>query len=269
MPRLLDQVREMIRYRHYSLRTEKVYVHWIREYILFHSKRHPAQLETHHITEFLSHLAVQKNVAAATQNQAASALLFLYREVLGRPLENIGEVKRARMPERLPTVFTRDEVKVILAHLDGTKWLMASLLYGAGLRLMECLRLRVKDIDFSTNQITIREGKGNKDRVTMLPRILKDALKQHLLKVKLLHEQDLRAGFGSVNLPHALAHKYKNAERELAWQYLFPASKYSTDLRTGKRQRHHLHESVLQRAVKNALRAAQINKPGKLPHLSS
>ena len=152
MPRLLDQVREMIRYRHYSLRTEQVYLHWIREYILFHHKQHPAQLETSHITAFLSHLAVNKNVAASTQNQAASALLFLYREVLGRPIERIGEVKRARTPERLPVVFTRDVVKAILSRLDGTKWLMASLLYGSGLRLMECLRLRVKDIDWSGNQ---------------------------------------------------------------------------------------------------------------------
>ena len=152
MPRLLDQVREMIRYRHYSLRTEQVYLHWIREYILFHHKQHPDKLETSHITAFLSHLAVNKNVAASTQNQAASALLFLYREVLGGPIERIGEVKRARTPERLPVVFTRDEVKAILSRLDGTKWLMASLLYGSGLRLMECLRLRVKDIDWSGNQ---------------------------------------------------------------------------------------------------------------------
>ena len=213
------------------------------------------------VSKFLSHLAVEGKVSASTQNQALSALLFLYQEVLKQELDWINNVTRAKKPSHLPVVFTKEEAKAVLLRLEGTKWLMASLLYGAGLRLMECLGLRVKDIDFSYNQITVRDGKGGKDRLTMLPGSLKDPLKKHLEKVRILHEQDLKEGFGKVYLPFALAKKYPNAEREFAWQYLFPASNRSIDPRSGTERRHHIYETVLQKAVKAAVRAAGINKP--------
>ncbi len=262
MPRLLEQVRSIIRLKHYSIRTEEAYIHWIKEYILFHHKRHPRELGAEHVSEFLSHLAETRHVAASTQNQAASALLFLYREVLVQPLTWLDQVQKAKKPAKLPIVFTKEEVRQVLSRLDGTKWLMASLLYGAGLRLMECLRLRVMDIDFEVNQIMVRDGKGGKDRITMLPSSLKEPLKQHLSRVEALHEQDLREGYGRVYLPNALERKYRNANREWAWQYVFPSGKRSIDPRTGREQRHHVKESVLQQAVKSAIRAAGIKKAG-------
>jgi integron integrase len=262
MSQLLDQVRDAIRTRHYSIRTEEAYIRWIRQYIFFFDKRHPATLGPSQISAFLSHLAVKGNVAASTQNQALSALLFLYREVLAQPIDWIDDVERARKPQRLPVVFTKEEVRAVLAHLAGEKRLMASLLYGAGLRLMECLRLRVKDVDFHQAQIIVREGKGDKDRVTMLPTPLVEPLQRQLDKSKALHLMDLREGFGSVYLPHALARKYPNAAQEWGWQYVFPALRRSMDPRTGREQRHHVSETGLQKAVKGAIRSAGISKPG-------
>ena len=243
-----------------SVRTEEAYIRWFKEYILFHHKRHPAQLDNGHVTAFLSHLAVERRVAASTQNQALSAILFLYREVLGQELKWITDVIRAQKPKRLPVVLTRQEVESVLLHLSGTPWLMASLLYGSGLRLMECVRLRVTDVDFGSRQITVRDGKGGKDRVTMLPEALIEPLTRHLMRVRLLHEQEVREGFGYVYMPFALARKYPQAEREWRWQYVFPASKRSSDPRSGQERRHHMAETVLQRAVKAAVGRAGINK---------
>jgi len=261
-PKLLDQVRDALRVRHYSLRTEQAYVYWIREFILFHNKQHPDNLGEDAVSRFLSHLATERNVAASTQNQALSGLLFLYEHVLGRPLDLLKNIVRAKRPERLPVVFTRDEVRRILARLDGVEFLMASLLYGSGLRLLECLRLRTKDLDFGYNQITVRDAKGNKDRVTMLPASVKAQLRQHLVSVKTIHDQDLQEGFGEVFLPGALAKKYPNAPSEWGWQYVFPAKKRSSDPRSGLTRRHHVNESQLQRAVKQAIRRAGISKQG-------
>ena len=259
-PKLLDQVRETIRRRHYSIRTETTYIDWIRRYILFHRKRHPAEMGAPEMEQFLNHLAVDKNVAASTQNQALSALVFLYREVLRQEFEWLDNLERAKKPARLPVVLTESEARHVLAHLDGRHWLMASLLYGAGLRLMECVRLRVKDVDFEYRQITVRDGKGSKDRVTMLPDSSAELLKQHLEKVRVLHEQDLAAGYGNAYLPFALERKYKNAERQWGWQYVFPAARRSSDPRSGKERRHHVDEKSLQRAVKTAVQRARITK---------
>lgn len=261
-PKLLDQVREAVRVRHLSYRTEQAYVDWIRRFILFHKKRHPNEMDETYVSEFLTFLAVKRNVAASTQNQALCAILFLYRHVLKKELGWVENVERAKKPSRLPVVFTKDEAKAILVQLEGAKWLMVSLLYGAGLRLMECLRLRVKDIDFEYNQIVVRDGKGQKDRLTMLPTSAQDPFKKHLEKVKAMHEGDLKRGFGRVHLPFALARKYPNADREWAWQYAFPASRLCKDPRTGKVLRHHLHESAVQRTVKAAIRTAGIAKHG-------
>lgn len=263
-PRLLDQVREVIRMRHYSIRTEEAYVHWIRRFILFHGKRHPRELGAPELTAFLSHLAVQGNVAAATQNQALHAILFLYRDVLRLNLPWLAEVQRAKKPQRLPVVFTREEVKILLAQLEGTTWLMATLTYGSGLRLLECLRLRVKDVDFHYKQLLVRDAKGQKDRVTMLPASLIDPLRTHLARIRQLHELDLNAGFGRVYLPHALAAKYPSADREWGWQYVFPSSRRSIDPQSGIERRHHAPEDALQRAVKLAIRKANIVKPGSV-----
>lgn len=262
MPKLLDQLRSQLRLRHYSIRTEQAYLHWVRRFILFHNKRHPAQMAEPEISEFLSHLAEDKNVAASTQNQALSAILFLYRDVLGIALRQIENVERAKKPARLPVVFTREEVRAVLAHLEGSKWLIASLLYGSGLRLMECLRLRVKDIDFQYGQITVRDGKGGKDRVTTLPDPLREPLLRHLERVKALHQLDLRQGYGQVYLPFALERKYPNASRQWGWQYVFPAPKRSIDARTGKVRRHHLSENVIQKAVSAAIQRSGVAKPG-------
>ncbi len=262
MSLLLDQVRDQIRTLHYSIRTEEAYLNWIRQFILFHGKRHPNEMGASEISRFLSHLATERNVAASTQNQALSALLFLYREVLGKSIDWVDDVERARKPQRLPVVFTREEAVNVLNHLRAEMWLMASLLYGSGLRLMECIRLRVKDIDFAQSQIIVREGKGNKDRVTVLPEALANPLERHLERVKAVHETDLKEGFGRVYLPFALARKYPNANREWCWQYVFPASKRSLDPRSGQVQRHHISETALQKAVKGAIRRTGINKPG-------
>ncbi len=261
MAKLLDRVRDRVRVLHYSIRTEDAYVQWIRRFILFHGKRHPQEMGAPELEAFLTHLAVDRNVAASTQNQALSAILLLYREVLGRPLDELGRIAPARRPERLPVVLTRDEVRSVLAQLDGTAWLMASLLYGSGLRLMECLRLRVKDVDFGQRHIIVRDGKGQKDRATLLPRALDEPLRRQVDRVRILHQQDLDDGHGRVYLPHALAEKYPVADRQFAWQYLFPAARRSTDPRTGTVRRHHAAERALQRDVGAAVQRARILKP--------
>ncbi len=260
-PRLLDQVRERLRLKHYSIRTEQAYVDWIKRFIFFHNKRHPAAMGKSEVEAFLTHLAVARKVAASTQNQALSAILFLYKEVLGRELEWLDNVERAKRPARVPVVLTGSEVRAVLAQLEGRHALMAGILYGAGLRLMECVRLRVKDVDFGYSQITIRDGKGEKDRVTILPAALHATLRTQLERVQTLHQKDLQEGFGEVYLPYALARKYPRAGREWAWQYVFPASKRSIDPRSGVERRHHLDEQTLQRAVKKAVRDAGISKP--------
>jgi len=248
--------------RHLSLRTEQAYLQWIRRYILFHKKKHPREMGESEIRAFISHLAVERSITASTQTVALSALLFLYRDVLKKDLPYVSNIERAQKPKRLPVVFTRDEVKLILSKLEGTHWLIAGLLYGSGLRLMECLRLRVKDLDFTYGQLTIRDGKGEKDRVTMLPGRSLQPLKRHLQKVKVLHEEDLAADYGEVFLPYALARKYPNAPRQWGWQYVFPAAKRSIDPRGGKERRHHLSETTIQKAVKNAIRQTRISKNG-------
>ena len=260
-PRLLDEVRDRIRVRHYSRRTERAYVGWIRRFILFHDKRHPREMGAAEVEAFLTHLAVAADVAAGTQNQALSALLFLYREVLGVELPWLESVTRARRPRRVPTVLTEAEVHRVLARLQGRDWLMASLLYGTGMRLMECVRLRVKDVDFARNEITVRDGKGGKDRRTVLPASLADPLRQQLARVREVLREDLDCAWAGVNLPHALARKYPNAGRELAWQYVFPSVQRSRDPRDGALRRHHIDEKGLQRAVTRAVRAAGIAKP--------
>ena len=259
-PRLLDQVRDAIRRRHYSIRTEQSYVHWIKRFIYFSSKRHPRELGAPEVTNFLSHLARDRDVAAATQNQALAALLFLYKEVLGLPLPWLDQIERAKRPARLPTVLSVAEIQRLLAQMQGTKWLMASLLYGAGLRLRECLRLRVKDIDFDYRQILVRDGKGGKDRVTMLPGSVIEPLQRHLVRVKALHDRDIGSGHGDVELPDALARKYPKAPYEWGWKFVFPSHKLSTDPRTGVIRRHHVFENYLVRGVKEPTRAARIAK---------
>jgi integron integrase len=216
-PQLLDQVRNTLRRKHHSIRTEQSYIDWIKRFIYFHDKQHPRNLSEHHVTEFLNFLAVQKRVASSTQNQALCALVFLYREVIKKDLAQFEGLVHAKRPARLPVVFTHDEIRTILLQLDGVTWIMGKLLYGAGLRVMECVRLRVKDVDFGYKQITVRDGKGHKDRVTMLPEILTEPLSRHLEKIKKSHEIDLQAGFGTVYLPYALERKYPNANRSWSW----------------------------------------------------
>ncbi|MBE7459544.1 MAG: integron integrase [Zoogloeaceae bacterium] len=264
-PKLLDQVRGKIRLKHYSIRTEQTYVDWIKRFILHFGKRHPRELGAADVEAFLTHLAVAGNVAASTQNQAKSALLFLYREVLETELPWLDNVEHARAPKRLPVVLTRDEVHAVLSRLTGTHWLIASLLYGAGLRIMEALRLRVKDVEFSRKEILVRDGKGFKDRVTMLPAALAAPLAEHLKRVKALHEQDLAAGRGAVYLPYALERKYPGAARDWAWQYVFPSANLSEDPRTGIERRHHLQDQAVQRAMRQAVRDAGVAKPAT-PH---
>ena len=264
-PRLLDQVREQIRLRHYSIRTEAVYLEWVKRYIRFHKYRHPQEMGGPEVEAFLSDLAVRRDVSASTQNQALSAILFLYKQVLQIELPWMDGVIRARRPQRLPVVLTREEVASVLAQLDGTLWLIASLLYGSGMRLMEVLRLRVKDVEVARLEILIRDGKGQKDRVTMLPRKLAAPLELHLQRVRALHEQDLREGYGRANLPHALARKYPNAAAEWGWQFVFPSVNRSEDPRSGGIFRHHLHEKTIQRAVRNAVRRVGLHKPAT-PH---
>jgi integron integrase len=257
---LLEQVRSAIRLRHYSIRTEEAYVNVIRRFILYHQKRHPNEMGVDEIRQYLSHLATDDLVAASTQNVALAALLFLYREVLLIELPLIEGVERAKRPQHIPVVFTMGEVKRVLAQMTGTHHLMASLLYGAGLRLMECVRLRVKDIDFHYRQIIVRDGKGEKDRRTILPQPLTEPLRHHLARIRLQHEADVRLGCGRVYLPYALERKYPNAAAEWLWQYVFPASKLSIDPRTGERRRHHASEDALQKAVKRAIQQAGVEK---------
>jgi len=258
--KLLDQVRDALRLKHYSIRTEQAYVAWIKRYIFFHGVRHPAEMGTAEVEAFLTHLAVKENVAASTQNQALSALLFLYREVLCQDLGPV-DALRAKRPKRLPTVLSKEETLRLIGCLSGTHQLMAKLIYGSGLRLMECLRLRVKDFEFERRAIIVRDGKGAEDRVTVLPDSLIPLLQEHLQRVKAQHERDLTQGYGSVYLPDALARKYPNADKEWGWQYVFPANRLSQDPRSGVTRRHHLHESSLQKAIKEAARLAGIVKP--------
>ncbi len=261
-PKLLEQLREEIRVRHYSYRTEQSYVQWVKRFIIFHNKRHPLEMGEPEINQYLSHLALNRNVSASTQNQALCALVFLYRQVLKIELGEFGGIARAKRPKRLPVVFTRSEVGRILNEMTGTYKLMAMLLYGAGLRLTECLNLRIKDIDFENRTITVRGGKGEKDRITILPDSVLELLERHIETVIRIHQQDIENGYDSVYLPYALEKKYPNAGKQIGWHFLFPAPDVSTDPRTGIIRRHHIHESVLQRAVKVAISQAGLHKPG-------
>jgi integron integrase len=260
-PRLLDQMREALRLRHYSLRTEQAYIHWTKRYIDFHGKRHPRELGPKEVEDFLSALAVQGRVSASTQGQALAALLFLYKQVLGVDLPWLDEVVRAKRPQRLPTVLTPAEVSQVLDGMEGTHALMARLLYGTGMRLMECLRLRVKDVDLIRREITIREGKGNKDRMTMVPVALITGLGQQLQRTREHWQRDRAADTPGVQLPYALERKKPGEDKTLPWFWLFPGRELSTDPRTGIRRRHHAHEQGIQRAIKRAVLAAGITKP--------
>ena len=264
-PKLLDQVRNKLRVNHYSIRTEQAYLDWIKRFIFFHDKQHPKNLGAKQVEDFLTHLAVAGKVSASTQNQAKSALLFLYREVLEVKLPWLDNVTQAKTPKRLPVVLTVSEVRALLSHLSGTHFLVAGLLYGAGMRLMEAIRLRVKDVEFSRGEIIVREGKGFKDRVTMLPEAVISLLKAHLAKVKALHHEDVAQGYGDVYLPFALDTKYPNAGRQWGWQYVFPSRNLSVDPRSGKTRRHHIDEKGLQRAIKQAVCDLGLVKPAT-PH---
>jgi integron integrase len=260
-PKLLIQVKQAIRRKHYSIRTEKAYVDWIRRYILYHDKTHPKDMSLPHIESYLTHLAVDKNVAASTQNQALAAISFLYREVLKIELDPLAiSAVRAKRPTRLPTVLTQAEAQRVIQLIPEPHRLMAQLLYGSGLRLMECLRLRVKDVDFAQGQILVRGGKGDHDRITMLPESVSKPLQIHLVRVEGIHQRDLKRGFGSVYMPTALNRKYPNDSREWIWQYVFPARRVSTDPRSGEKRRHHASESSLQSAVRKAGKLAGIKK---------
>ena len=259
--KLVERFREAIRERHYSRRTEKTYWYWIRYYIFFHRKRHPAEMGAAEVSAFLSWLATDRDVAAATQNQALSALLFLHKRVLGQDLPWLGDLVRAQRPVRLPTVLSEAEVRRLLDHTDGVGRLMVGLLYGAGLRQIECLLLRVKDLDFAYRQLVVRDGKGAKDRVTMLPESLVQLLQEHLGRVRALHRRDLAEGFGEAWLPHALARKYPRAAREWGWQLVFPSGNRSADPDSGVIRRHHVHPDTLSRIVKRAAQRANLVKP--------
>ena len=259
-PKLLDQVSAKMRVRHYSIRTEKTYIDWTKRYIWHHGKRHPKEMGAAEVEVFLTHLAVTRNVSASTQNQAKSALLYLYKEVLGVELPWLDNVTQAKVPKRMPVVLTKSEVQAVLSRMDGTTWLIASLLYGSGLRIMEALRLRVKDIDFERCEILVREGKGFKDRVTMLPKSLVEPLKSHLIRVQVLHNDDLKSGHGDVFMPMALAKKYTNAGRDWRWQYAFPSVKLSVDSSSKTIRRHHADEKTIQRAGKKAVGLAGLTK---------
>jgi integron integrase len=260
-PRLFDEVRRQLRLKHYSLRTEQAYIGWIRRFIVANGRRHPREMGGAEVEAFLSRLAVEGNVAAGTQNQALSALLFLYRAVLGIELAWMESVVRAKRPRRVPNVLSREEVQRLLAAMDGRAWLVASLLYGTGMRLMECLRLRIKDVDFARNEITVRDGKGGKDRRTMLPRSLIEPLQREIERARVLHAHDLAEGFGEARLPHALARKYVNAARDFGWQYVFPSASRSRDPLDGTIRRHHFDDAILSRALKRARMRASIAKP--------
>ena len=271
-PKLLERMRIHLRTRHYSIRTEEAYLDWTRRFILYHNKQHPQDMGAEEVGAFLSHLAVDRQVSASTQNQAKSALLYLYRQVLGIDLPWLDEVVQARRPRRLPVVLTPGEVRDLMLHVDGVAGLIAQLLYGTGMRLMEGVRLRVKDVEFARREIVVREGKGNKDRVTVLPENLIAPLQAQLQKARALHEKDLAAGFGRVHLPHALAVKYPHADRSWAWQWVFPSPVRSIDPRPDARtgaaleRRHHVFPESVQRAVRQAARLARIDKP-VTPHV--
>ena len=258
-PKLLDQVREKIRLKHYSYRTEQTYVDWIKRFILFHKKRHPNEMGKTEIEQYLTHLAVDRKVAASTQNLAFNAILFLYRNVLAKDIEDINAV-RAKRPVKIPTVLSKDEARKIINALSGEHQLMTKMLYGSGLRLAECIRLRVQDIDFENSQIVVRDGKGQKDRVTVLPQSIKISIVEHLEKVKQIHEKDSKEGYGEAFLPHGLQRKYVNAAREWYWQYVFPGKSLSVDPRSGEKRRHHVHPNNLQKAVHQAARLSGIPK---------
>jgi integron integrase len=260
-PRLFDLVRDRIRLKHYSYRTEQQYLAWIRRYILYHGRRHPTALGAPEIEAYLSHLARDRNVAAATQAQALSALLFLYRQVLNIELPWLDNIVRASRPKKLPVVLTPEEARAVIAHLPEVYWLIGNLLYGSGLRLMEALRLRVKDVDFEYRQIVVRDGKGRKDRMTMLPETVVEPLRQHLVRVREQHEYAMQQGWAGVELPFALERKYPRAHLDWAWQYVFPAARPSVDPRSGARRRHHIYEDSVQRVVKTAVRVAGLVKP--------
>ncbi|PCJ17679.1 MAG: integrase [Candidatus Cloacimonadota bacterium] len=259
---LLDDCRDRIRRLGYSIRTESAYLYWIKKFILYNNKVHPKLLDDTHVEIFLTNLAVNDNVASSTQNQALAAILFLYKQVLKLELDWIKGIQRAKKPIKLPVVFSKNEIQDIMCHLTGTQWTCAQLLYGSGLRLMECLRLRIKDIDFQYKRIYIRSGKGNKDRMSIMPDSLIPHLKVQIQKVDNLHKQDLKRGFGEVYLPYALEKKYKLANKELMWQYLFPSVKLSIDIRSQKTRRHHFSEKSVQRAVKQAINKSEIHKHG-------
>lgn len=259
-PRLLDEVRRVLRLKHYSVRTEAVYVQWIRRFIMANDKRHPRDMGEIEVEGFLSHLAVEGKVAASTQNQALSALLFLYKQVLGLELAWIDGVVRAKRSLHVPTVLSREEIVNVLGRMDGRPWLLASLLYGTGMRLMEGLRLRIKDVDFGRKEITVRDGKGGKDRRTMLPQTLIEPLQREVERAGLLHQTDLRDGFGAAWLPFALARKYPNAPREVGWQYVFPSPRRSRDPRDGVERRHHFDDGILSRSLKKACWEAGVTK---------
>ncbi|MDD3807422.1 MAG: integron integrase [Candidatus Marinimicrobia bacterium] len=259
-PRLLDQVRQVIRIKHYSLRTEESYINWIKRFIFFHNKRHPIEMGEKEIGEFITHLAKNKKVSASTQNQALCAIIFLYKNVLEKKLENTISIYWSKRPKKLPVVFTQNEAIEVLNKLKGTHWMVGMLFYGSGLGLSESMELRVKDIDFGYNQVIVRDSKGEKDRSTMLPQKIIQTLKDHLEKVKIIHEKDLKNGFGNVYLPYAIERKYPNAKYEWGWQYVFPATKISTDPRSGVQRRHHLYDTVIQKAVKQAIKDAGITK---------
>ncbi len=259
-PKLLEKMRTALRARHYSRKTEQSYCLWVRRFIHFHSLRHPAEMAEPEVNKFLTYLAIDRKVSASTQNQALCALLFLYRHVLGREIGDLGDVIRARKPKRLPVVMSREEVKTVLDHLSGDKWLVASLLYGAGLRLMESLRLRIQDIDFDRNEILVRDGKGAKDRITMLPGSLNSPLRNHLRKVKEIHQQDLAEGWGRVQMPMALDRKYPNAPVGWRWQWVFPQEHRWKNAKTGKQGRHHMDKSLVQKAVSRAVTSTGLTK---------
>jgi len=264
-PKLLVRLRDAIRVRHYSPRTEEAYVQWVKRYVFFHKVRHPADMGPQEVQTFLSDLAVRGNVSASTQNQALCALIFLYRHVLEKNVGFLDDLIRAKRPSRLPVVLTPQEIELVFAHLEALVLLISRLMYGSGMRLLECLGMRVKDLDFRRNEITVRDGKGGKDRVTMLPASCGPDLRDHLETVRRLHEDDLAAGLGHAPLPDALKRKYRNADRLWGWQYVFPASTHYTDAVTGVRHRHHIHESVVQKQVAQAVRMAGIAKPAT-PH---
>ncbi len=260
--KLLDEIRNVLRVKNYSYRTEKTYIHWIKKFILFHNKKHPLQMGEIEISQYVNFLAINQKVSASTQNQALCALLFLYKKVLRKEIGRLKNLHWAKKPKKLPVVFTREEAKKVLLHLQGKYWLVASLLYGSGLRLMEALTLRVKDLDFAYQRISIHDGKGHKDRVSMLPAALVAPLQRHLKCVKVIHDKDLKEGFGRVKLPKALNRKYPNADREWGWQYVFPATTRFFDPEDKIHRRHHLHDTAVQRAIRDAIRKAGIAKHG-------